>query len=79
MQIASTKLTARRLPLIICLLLPNSLLLLSGLKSIITIRRIRSCGRSFATSLAKDEIKIKACLLPVRCNGTSPVIVGMSR
>ena len=51
-QIAPTKLTAGRLPLVIRLLSPNSLLLLSKLRvSIITIRRIRSYRRSSIASL----------------------------
>ena len=67
MQIAPIKLTARRLPLVVRLLLPSSLLLLSKLRvSTITIRRIRSYGRSSITSLARDRTKIKAYLLLVR-------------
>ena len=67
MQIAPIKLMAGRLPLIIYLLLLSSLLLLSKLRvSIITTKRIKSCGKSSATSLARGRIKIKAYLLPVR-------------
>ena len=66
-QIALTNLMAGRLLLIIHLLLPSSLLLLSKLRaSTITIRRTKSCGRNSTASLAKNRIKIKACLLPVR-------------
>ena len=65
-QIALTNLTARRLLLIIRLLLPSSLLLLSKLRaSTITIKRTGSYGRSSAASLAGGGIKIKACPLPV--------------
>ena len=66
-QIALTNLTARRLLLIVRLLLPSSLLLLSKLKvSTITIRRTRSYGRSSIASLARGRIKIKAYPLLVR-------------
>ena len=66
-QIAPTKLTAGRLPLIVRLLLPSSLLLSSKLRvSIITIRRIGSCGRTSMASLAGGGTKIKAYLLLVR-------------
>ena len=67
MQMAPTKLIAGRLPLIVRLLLPSSLLLLSKLRvSIITIRMIGSYRRSSTASLARGGIKIKAWLLLVR-------------
>ena len=66
-QIALTNLTAGRLLLIVCLLLFNSLLLLSKLRaSIIIIRGTRSYKRSFVTFLARGGTKIKVCLLLVR-------------
>ena len=67
MQITPIKLTAGRLPLIIYLLLPSSLLLLSKLRaSIITTRKIKNYKRSSAASLAGGRIKIKAYLLLVK-------------
>ena len=66
-QIALTKLSAGKSPLIVRLLSPSSLLLLSKLRaSTITIRRTRSYRRSSTASLARGGIKIKAWLLLVR-------------
>ena len=67
MQIALINLMAKKLLLIVHLLLFSSLLFLNKLKvSIITIRRTKNYKKSSTASLARGKIKIKAYMLLIR-------------